>query len=400
MNLRNYKLLSLLPALLLLLTVSACSSDNNGKEEYPPQGAAEAFWKLSSTVKATEGNATILMTGAPGTTWNAEITDGTEWCAFVNWNGSATTTGSISTNLKPLYVYYDKNSSGKSRTAVLTVTFEGQPAQTLTLTQLAESQQDKPSFGAWAEMPAEKSNPNYVYVTHYIFDKNKGDVRNYSICFDKTKRAALWVAYPLHDYYLGSSGRTEAWGYDPMLDDDWQAFIEKSFNGNYDRGHQIPSGDRTGSNEMNAQTFYSSNMTPQLSRLNQDMWAKLEDKVRSNRCSDTLYVVTGAYYGADGKGIGSTTDKMGQACPLPEHYFKVLLRTRSGKSGKNIKECDDSELRSIGFWVEHKSYGNINPPVSICTSVQEIEQKTGFTFFPEVSEAVKSQNTPSDWGIN
>ena len=54
---------------------------------------------------------------------------------------------------------------------------------------------------------------------------------------------------------------------------------------------------------MNAQTFYMSNMTPQLNRLNQDMWAKLETKVRANNCSDTLYVVTGAYFGA-----GATTN--------------------------------------------------------------------------------------------
>ena len=140
-----------------------------------------------------------------------------------------------------------------------------------------------------------------------------------------------------------------------------------------------------------------SNMTPQLNRLNQDMWAKLETKVRANNCSDTLYVVTGAYFGA---GTTTTTDGARNTVPVPTNYFKVLLRTKSGKTGKNIKDCSDSELISIGFWVDHKSYGNIEPPKSICTSVADIEKMTGFTFFPQVSNSVKQQNNPTQWGIN
>jgi endonuclease G len=147
---------------------------------------------------------------------------------------------------------------------------------------------------------------------------------------------------------------------------------------------------------MNKQTFYFSNMTPQLDRLNQDMWAQLETKVRNNKCSDTLYVVTGAYFGS---GAGTTTDGAGNTVPIPTHYYKVLLRTKSGNSGKAIQNCTADELISIGFWVEQKSYGNIAPPTSICTTVSDIEKKTGFTFFPKVADSVKQQNNPTQWGI-
>ena len=48
---------------------------------------------------------------------------------------------------------------------------------------------------------------------------------------------------------------------------------------------------------MQAQTFYFSNMTPQNYSLNQNPWAALEKMARDNwMCSDTLYVVTGAYW--------------------------------------------------------------------------------------------------------
>ena len=217
--------------------------------------------------------------------------------------------------------------------------------------------------------------------------------------FDKTKKAALWVAYPIHNAYLKGSGeRTDRWAFDPIIPQSYQADCTlRSYGGSYDRGHQLPSADRLGTDEMNAQTFYMSNMTPQLNRLNQDMWAKLETKVRANNCSDTLYVVTGAYFGA---GATTTTDGARNTVPVPTNYFKVLLRTKSGKTGKNIKDCSDSELISIGFWVDHKSYGNIEPPKSICTSVADIEKMTGFTFFPQVSNSVKQQNNPTQWGIN
>ena len=71
-------------------------------------------------------------------------------------------------------------------------------------------------------------------------------------------------------------------------------------------------------------------MTPQLNRLNQDMWANLEAKVRAQICNDTLYVVTGCYYANTNT---TTTDRDGKVCPVPTNYFKVLLRTRTGTTG-------------------------------------------------------------------
>ena len=66
---------------------------------------------------------------------------------------------------------------------------------------------------------------------------------------------------------------------------------------NYSRGHQIPSADRTATDELNSQTFYASNITPQNGDFNGGIWASLEGKIRENMCQDTLYVVTGCYFG-------------------------------------------------------------------------------------------------------
>lgn len=379
-----------------LLYFSACGSDesDNGSLQ-----SGDAYWKISSTVKSAFGSSAIIITGTPGTTWNAEITEGTTWCSFSSNDQTLSyKSGEVKDGLNVLYVYYNRNTGKEQRIAKITLQFADQEAKVFDLVQLSESQQNLPAFNLWAEVPGFKEDANYQYVTHYALLNNK-TIRNYSICFDKTKKAALWVAYPIHAAYSGSIKRTDRWAFDPIIPQNYQADCTLgSYGGPYDRGHQLPSADRDATDEMNAQTFYMSNMTPQLNRLNQDMWAKLESKVRTNHCSDTLYVVTGAHFGTGA--TSTTTDDTGKVVPLPTHYFKVLLRTKSGKTGKNIKDCSADELISIGFWVEHKSYGNIEPPKSICTSVADIEKKTGFTFFPQVSNSVKQQNNPTQWGIN
>ncbi len=253
----------------------------------------------------------------------------------------------------------------------------------------------------WAELPAmPTSDSNLEYWTHEKLPSNN-TLRNYSMCFDKSKYCALWVAYPLHSCYTtGSGSRTDEWGYDPCcVDNDYEPYLAKSYydeGGNtntHSRGHQLPSADRLASDEDNYTTFYYSNMTPQLQSLNGETWADLEGDVRNWRCSDTLYVVTGAHfekgvtydYAWDDRGHG-------KACPVPTHYWKVLLRTKSGTTGKHVNECLASELKCIGFWFDHAA----NAPRQT-KSVAEIEALTGHTFFPNVPNAPKSTYNLSEW---
>jgi endonuclease G len=387
------KFISLLASLLLMVYTTGCNSSCD------PTGDSSNFsanWKETSTVTSEKGSSAVVLSGDLGDTWIAEITSGADWCSFSYSSQTAKKNGSINGQLDIVYLYYSENKTSSQREADIVITSDSGESTVLTLVQFAKDQQNEVPFGRWSELPANKQNSNYTYVTHYVTLNNQ-EVRNFSLCFDKTKKAALWVAYPLHDCYISNGSRTDAWDFDPLIEKEWQADLTKTYKGNYDRGHQLPSADRVATNEMNKQTFYFSNMTPQLDRLNQDMWAQLEAKVRNNRCSDTLYVVTGAYFGS---GAGTTTDGAGNTVPIPTHYYKVLLRTKSGKSTKAIKDCSADELISIGFWVEQKSYGNIAPPTSICTTVKDIEQKTGFTFFPSVAASVKEQNNPTQWGIN
>ena len=255
----------------------------------------------------------------------------------------------------------------------------------------------------WAEMPAKVENENWEYGYHHELPSNNA-LRNYSFCFDKEKHCSIWVAYPLHKCYIeGDGGRTDDWGYDPCcIDNTYEPDLSGSYypqggasSNSHSRGHHLPSADRVASYADNLTTFYCTNVTPQLQSLNGGTWMSLEDALRSNKymCKDTLYVVTGAHfepnvnydYAWDSKGYG-------KACAVPTHYYKVVLRTKSGNSGKWVGDCSADELKCVGFWFEHKGGASRQT-----MSVADIEKKTGHTFFVNVPNAPKDKYNSSEW---
>ncbi len=251
----------------------------------------------------------------------------------------------------------------------------------------------------WAEMPAKIEDANLEYCYHDKLPSNN-KLRNYSFCFDKSKYCALWVAYPLHKCYTEGNGyRTDAWSYDPCcIDDSVEPNLRNAYypqggsSYSHSRGHQLPSADRLASYEDNATTFYYTNMTPQLQSLNGGTWAQMEDDLRKDyMCSDTLYIVTGAHFD---KGYGYAYDNKGagKPCAVPTHYYKVILRTKKGDSGKWVGNCSADELQCVGFWFDHTA----KAPRQMM-SVADIEKKTGHTFFPNVKNAPKSTYNPSEW---
>lgn len=259
-------------------------------------------------------------------------------------------------------------------------------------------------YTRWTETPliteSELAKPNIKYITHYSKEYyttstlNGVEIRNYSMLYDTDLKMAYWVAYPLCDWYLKDNiGRTDDWNYDDLLDKSLQPNLkENSFNDkgdDYDKGHQIPSADRQRSNNdtlINRQTFYYTNITPQSGKnMNQKIWRNLEDAVRGwGSGKDTLYVVTGAMPTTPtDKTINYTIDNNGNKVAIPKYYFKALAR--------KVNE----QFQTIAYKLDNTPYKDGNYNVGII-SVKELEELTGFTFFPdrpEITESIKSQKT-------
>ncbi len=385
-------------ALLSTLILTSCSSTNDGKLDEEVGGSTTNGVAISVTeVTPKEGNGKITFSAEVGVVWSAEIVEGDDFVSFSLRKDQPTASGEVMKAPMPniLYFYYDENVGIVDREALIRFTLGDNEPVEFTFMQQSDATASNPYAGAkedtprWSEIPAKVENSNYIYVTHTA-ELNGKEVRNFSMCYDKKSYAAAWVAYPYHRAYDGSMGRTDDWGYDPKIPREYQPNLDWSYKGSYDRGHQMASADRQATYELNSQTFYYSNMTPQLDKLNRYEWAYLEADIRDQVCSDTLYVVTGADYKHT---IGTTKDADYKQCPIPGAYFKVMLRTKSGNTGKAISECSANELKAIGFWVEHRSYSSMPTPVS----VKEIEQKTGFDFFPGVADEVKADFNASEW---
>ena len=285
---------------------------------------------------------------------------------------------------------YDVNATDSNR--ILKIVLDnGSSSVDCSMTQLASGQhpEDEPDNGedggsgtgggtasgndalsatGWLELPA-MDNPDLGYYSH-SFKMNGNTYRNYTFGWSQKDRVALWVAYPLCKLYTnGNIGRTEAWALDPLLGNDSAAPFG-GYAGSYARGHQVASADRQCCYEANAQTYYGTNMTPQLNAHNEKIWADLEGKVRGYaNTSDTTYVVTGVMVSATSK---KEKDSYGQSVTIPDAYFKAVL--------KYSKSSTMGTWNAAAFYLEHRAYtGSVSKEHSM--SIDELEKITGFDFF-------------------
>jgi endonuclease G len=89
---------------------------------------------------------------------------------------------------------------------------------------------------------------------------------------------------------------------------------------------------------------------------------------------------------------------------VPSHCFKLLLRTKSGRTGKHIADITSADdLICIGFIFENNATGANTALSNAVVSVSEIERRSGFKFFrnlnPAIADKVKSQKNISEWGF-
>lgn len=228
----------------------------------------------------------------------------------------------------------------------------------------------------WMELPA-TDNTNYKYFSHR-FKMNDQVYRNYSFAWSQKDLVSVWVAYPLCKTYTTKFvDRQDSWAYDPHLGKGLSSAPFSNYAGDYARGHQLPSADRLCSKEANSQTFYGTNIAPQLNEHNEGIWANLENKVRSiANASDTTYVVTGCV--VDGA-TEFSTDSDGNKITIPVAFFKALLRYQKGAANEWI---------AAGFYTDHKKYSNNSDFKAISMSIDELEKKLGIDFFVNLEKKV------------
>ena len=271
----------------------------------------------------------------------------------------------------------------------------------------------------WYELPIElDSNSDgrddknsSLYYAHHLCaggEKNaqrSGSARNFTVCFSADHHCPVWVAAPRHTSYESGASRTDAYSQDPQIPSNIQ-YSSKATGGGCNKGHMLGSAERLSSTATNKQVFYYSNIAPQYSdtfNTGGGAWNNLEDHVDNLVCNDTLYVVIGAYF-------DTYTDKYGNTgrpakisfggrndVSRPTMFYYALLRTKSGNTGKAVKDCSASELKCAAFVICHEQEKGHKPQARDMISIEELEQLTGFTYFSNVPNAPKSTFNANDW---
>lgn len=241
----------------------------------------------------------------------------------------------------------------------------------------------------WNTTDSHQKVVTHTFYNDYVYPSKS--MRSYTLLQDYDKKCALWVACAMNnDVYPKAVARKEKWCYDPALDDDWQPNLSNSYPDkggySYDRGHQLAASYRETTLDQVKMTCYFTNMTPQLSKLNQGKWqnsveANVRDLGESTSGRDTLYVVSGPLFIGSS---GTVEDKDGMSCARPSHYFQCFMKVSFGTNGSVLS------AKGAAYLVEHV----VSPTVQYVT-IDYVESLTDdghgnhFDFFANVPTAIQ-----------
>lgn len=205
----------------------------------------------------------------------------------------------------------------------------------------------------------------------------------YSLSYNEDHEQANWVAYVLTAKETNASQfeRTNNFLIDPKVktfsanDDDYE-------RSGYDRGHLAPAEDMAWSKTTMAESFYYSNVSPQLPAFNRGVWKRLEELVRYWSTEyDSIYIATGPVLTGGLPAIGPNQ------ISIPYHYYKVILQYNA----KGVK--------GIGFVLKNEaSSASLK---NFAVSIDSVEHLTGINFFPklpdETEHKIEADTLISKW---
>jgi endonuclease G len=166
----------------------------------------------------------------------------------------------------------------------------------------------------------------------------------YSFSYNEQHEQANWVAYMLTKTHLGDGvERSNRFLEDPLVYTQTATNADYAKSG-YDRGHLAPAADMSWSLQVMQESFYYSNMSPQLPGFNRGIWKKLEEQVRAWTLQyDTLYVVTGPILEPGLPTIGANK------VSVPKAYFKALIAPQQQKGIAFVMPNSKSEASVLSF---------------------------------------------------
>lgn len=192
----------------------------------------------------------------------------------------------------------------------------------------------------------------------------------YTLAYSEENEQASWVYYELTPELInGKQTRTDDFRADPAVTTGSAALNDYKGSG-YDRGHLCPAADMALNHTSMSESFYLSNMSPQVAGFNRGIWSTMEDQVRKWALEfDGLDVATGPIFKDNLGKIGSNQ------VTVPGYYYKVLY----------------SEKNQIMIGLVLKNEASSKNLKQFVVVVDSIEKLTGIDFFPRLDDKLENQ---------
>ena len=206
--------------------------------------------------------------------------------------------------------------------------------------------------------------------------------RGSAISYNAQRGTANWVSWKTTEEDLGESIPRPIFRSDPRLPPGVERVEYHHYSGSgYDRGHLVPSADRFADAELNAETFYMTNIVPQKAALNRYPWERLESYVRRQvRSGNDAYNIAGCY---------GELERL-RRLSVPTNCWKIVLLLPKGSPPLNISKAS----RVIAVDMPNSDNIGNRDWKHFRVTVREIEQRTGFDFLsalpPETQDRVET----------
>ncbi|GCE99222.1 nuclease [Zygosaccharomyces mellis] len=236
------------------------------------------------------------------------------------------------------------------------------------------------------------SNLNPAAFFQYGFPGPVHDLENrdeFISCYNRQTRNPYWVVEHITPESLAtrnSDRKNSVFKEDEFIPDIFRGRLRDYFRSGYDRGHQAPAANAKFSQKAMDETFYLTNMCPQVGDgFNRDYWAHFEYFCRQlTEKFNSVRIVTGPLYlpkqdPLDGKSR-VTYEVIGNppSIAVPTHFFKLIV------GEKPVKSPNSDNISVAAFVLPNTAIPNETKLTEFEVPVDALERSSGLKFFQRV----------------
>jgi endonuclease G, mitochondrial len=242
---------------------------------------------------------------------------------------------------------------------------------------VAEDRKDGKSSSSSSDASdsSENTSNDTESLDYFMPAKTSGEIvrhKAFILNYQEDYEQASWV---LHRLLAKASGGKAPRSNEFMPDPEVSSGSAKSYDygrSGYDKGHLCPAGDFKYDKELEDETFYMSNMSPQVGDFNRGIWNDMEQLIRRwAKKRGSLIVVTGPVLKKGLETIGRSTQ-----IAVPEQYYKILY--------------DPEAKQAIAILMPNK--GIFDQLIrDFVVPIDQVEKLTGIDFFTKLPDSLEKQ---------